>query len=219
MKLLAELNCEIQHKTELDEETNKKRHYIEGVFMQGDVKNRNKRIYPSEVLFKETARYTKEYVDKNRAYGELGHPRGPEINLDRASHRIISLKAEGSDVIGKARIMDTPMGWIAQSLLEDGGQLGVSSRGMGSLKVNEAGIHEVQKDFMLVTAGDIVADPSAPKAFVRDIMEGAEWVYNATTNTFTQEIVDHVQHVGKKNVKKMDDKFMLTAFENFIKSL
>ena len=154
-----------------------KKLYIEGVFLQSELKNRNGRMYPFSVLEKEVNRYNEEYVKNKRALGELGHPDGPTVNLDRVSHRITSLKAEGNNFIGKAQILDTPMGKIAKSLLGEGVQLGVSSRGMGSIDKRED-VNVVMDDFMLATAADIVADPSAPDAFVNGIMEGKEWVWN-----------------------------------------
>ena len=154
-----------------------KKLYIEGVFLQSELKNRNGRMYPFSVLEKEVNRYNEEYVKNKRALGELGHPDGPTVNLDRVSHRITSLKAEGNNFIGKAQILDTPMGKIAKSLLGEGVQLGVSSRGMGSIDQRED-CNVVCDDFMLATAADIVADPSAPDAFVNGIMEGKEWVWN-----------------------------------------
>jgi hypothetical protein len=155
----------------------KKNHYISGIFLQGDIKNRNGRIYESRILNKEVERYIKEAVKTNRAMGELGHPSGPTINLDRVSHKIVSLVREGSNWVGKAKILDTPMGRIAKNLLDEGVKLGVSSRGMGSLSFRE-GVNYVNEDFMLATAADIVADPSAPDAFVNGIMESKEWVFD-----------------------------------------
>ena len=175
MKLIRE---EIESVQVLTEEKNGKKHfYIEGTFLQGDIKNRNGRIYESRILAKEVKRYNESYIEKNRAMGELGHPDGPTVNLDRVSHKITSLKQEGSNFIGKAKILETPMGRIAGALLNDGVTLGVSSRGMGSL-VQRNGVNYVGEDFMLATAADIVADPSAPDAFVQGIMEGKEWVWD-----------------------------------------
>ena len=175
MKLIRE---EIETVEVLTEESNGKKHfYITGPFLQGDIKNRNGRIYESRILAKEVKRYNESFIDKNRAMGELGHPNGPTVNLDRVSHKITSLKQEGSNFIGKAKILETPMGRIAGALLNDGVTLGVSSRGMGSL-VNKNGANYVGEDFMLATAADIVADPSAPDAFVQGIMEGKEWVWD-----------------------------------------
>ena len=175
MKLIRE---EIETVQVITEENNgKKTFHITGPFLQGDIKNRNGRIYESNILAKEVGRYNEQYIAKNRAMGELGHPDGPTVNLDRVSHKITSLKQEGSNFIGKAKILETPMGRIAGALLNDGVTLGVSSRGMGSL-VNKNGANYVGEDFMLATAADIVADPSAPDAFVQGIMEGREWVWD-----------------------------------------
>ena len=175
MKLITEAIENIQV---LEEEKNgKKLLYIEGVFLQSELKNRNGRMYPFETLNREVGRYNEEYVKSKRALGELGHPDGPTVNLDRVSHRITSLRAEGNNFVGKAQILDTPMGNIARNLLKEGVQLGVSSRGMGSIDKRED-CSIVQDDFMLTTAADIVADPSAPDAFVNGIMEGKEWVWH-----------------------------------------
>ena len=175
MKLIRE---EVEAIEVLTESNNgKKTFYIQGPFLQGDIKNRNGRIYESRILAKEVNRYNDAYVTKNRAMGELGHPDGPTVNLDRVSHKITELRQEGSNFIGKAKILNTPMGKIASGLLGDGVQLGVSSRGMGSL-VQREGVNFVGEDFMLATAADIVADPSAPDAFVQGIMEGKEWVWD-----------------------------------------
>ena len=156
----------------------KKQLYIEGVFLQGNIKNRNGRMYPMETLRREVGRYNENHVAKGRALGELGHPEGPTVNLDRVSHKIVSLRESGSNFVGKAKILNTPMGKIASSLVEEGVKLGVSSRGMGSLKMTKEGINVVGDDFMLATAADIVADPSAPDAFVEGIMEGKDWVWD-----------------------------------------
>ena len=162
----------------VEEKDGKKSLYIEGVFLQGDIKNRNGRLYPMETLRREVSRYNEGYVQSGRALGELGHPDGPTVNLDRVSHKITSLKESGSNFIGKAKILSTPMGKIAESLISDGVKLGVSSRGIGSLRPTREGYSEVGEDFMLATAADIVADPSAPDAFVSGIMEGKEWVWD-----------------------------------------
>lgn len=175
MKLIREEIEAVEVLTE--EKDGKKSFYIKGPFLQGDVKNRNGRIYESRVLAKEVARYNENFVKRNRALGELGHPDGPTVNLDRVSHNITELYQDGSNFIGKAKILNTPMGKIAAGLLGDGVQLGVSSRGMGSL-VQREGVNYVGEDFMLATAADIVADPSAPDAFVQGIMEGKEWVWD-----------------------------------------
>ena len=176
MKLIRE---EIESVEFLVEQKNgKKSMYIEGVFLQGNIKNRNGRMYPMETLRREVARYSENHVQAGRALGELGHPDGPTVNLDRVSHKIVSLRESGSNFIGKAKILNTPMGKIASSLIEEGVKLGVSSRGIGSLKMTREGVNIVGDDFMLATAADIVADPSAPDAFVEGIMEGKEWVWD-----------------------------------------
>ncbi len=176
MKLIRE---EIESVEFLVEQKNgKKSMYIEGVFLQGNIKNRNGRMYPMETLRREVGRYNESNVQSGRALGELGHPDGPTVNLDRVSHKIVSLKESGSNFIGKAKILNTPMGKIASALIEDGVKLGVSSRGIGSLKQTREGVNIVGDDFMLATAADIVADPSAPDAFVEGIMEGKDWVWD-----------------------------------------
>ena len=176
MKLIRE---EIESVEFLVEQKNgKKAMYIEGVFLQGNIQNRNGRMYPAEVLRKEVARYNENHIQSGRALGELGHPEGPTVNLDRVSHKIISLKENGSNFIGKAKILGTPMGKIASNLIEEGVKLGVSSRGIGSLRPTKEGVNVVGDDFMLATAADIVADPSAPDAFVEGIMEGRDWVWD-----------------------------------------
>ena len=176
MKLISESIEDIEYLFE-DDENGKKNYKIRGPFLQAEVKNRNGRIYPLPILQKEVARYNKEYIQKNRAFGELGHPDGPTVNLERVSHMITSLHADGNDFIGEAKIMDTPYGKIVKNLIDEGAKLGVSSRGMGSL-APQRGAHVVKDDFYLATAADIVADPSAPNAFVEGIMEGKEWVWN-----------------------------------------
>lgn len=175
MKLITE---EIEQVEFIVEQRNgKKNLYIEGVFLQGNIKNRNGRMYPMETLRKEVARYNESNITSGRALGELGHPDGPTVNLDRVSHQIVSLKENGSNFIGKAKILNTPMGNIAESLISEGVKLGVSSRGIGSLRPSRDGVNIVGEDFMLATAADIVADPSAPDAFVEGIMEGKDWVW------------------------------------------
>ena len=176
MKLITEVFEDLRTITEARED-GKKNVFIEGVFLQGGIKNRNGRMYPVETLAKEVDRYNESYVKSGRALGELGHPEGPQINLDRVSHLITNLRQEGNNFIGKAKLMDTPFGNIAKGLVGEGVKLGVSSRGMGSIKLNREGINEVQDDFYLATAADIVADPSAPDAFVNGIMEGVEWIW------------------------------------------
>ena len=178
MKLITE---EIESVEFLVETRNgKKSMYIEGVFLQGNIKNRNGRMYPMETLRREVGRYNENHVQSGRALGELGHPEGPTVNLDRVSHKIVSLKESGSNFIGKAKVLGTPMGKIASSLIDEGVKLGVSSRGIGSLKPTKEGFNVVSDDFMLATAADIVADPSAPDAFVEGIMEGKEWVWEGS---------------------------------------
>ena len=197
MKLFTELNEEVSLITEM-EESGKKAFYIEGIFLQGNIKNRNGRLYPEHVLANEVNRYTESNIKTNRAYGELGHPDGPNINLERVSHMIKSLRKEGNDFIGKAKILETPYGQIVQNLLAEGAGIGVSSRGMGTLKPNKEGIMEVQDDFHLATAADIVADPSAPNAYVRGIMENAEWVLDSVSGSWrAQEIVHETRKAGK----------------------
>ena len=175
MKLITETIEDVQVLTE--ERNGKKDYKIKGVFMQADIKNRNGRIYPVETLAKEVRRYSKEFIEKKRAFGELGHPDGPTVNLERVSHMITSLKPEGKNFIGEAKVMDTPYGKIVKNLIDEGAQLGVSSRGMGSIQQSQ-GRNVVGKDFYLATAADIVADPSAPDAFVEGIMENKEWVWD-----------------------------------------
>lgn len=215
LKLITETTEEVKY---LHEEKNgKKSLHIEGIFMQGDIKNKNGRMYPKEVLLKEVNRYNKEYIAKNRAYGELGHPQGPTINLERVSHMITQLKPDGSNFMGKAKIMtDTPYGKIVESLINEGAQLGVSSRGMGSLKqVN--GTNEVQKDFYLATAADIVADPSAPNAFVNGIMESKEWIWD---NGVIREADIADMHTEVKKASKSElENVKLKVFENFLSKL
>ena len=176
MKLIRE---EIENvEVIVEERGGKKSLYIEGVFLQGDIKNRNGRMYPAQTLAKEVARYNEAFVGKGRALGELGHPDGPTVNLDRVSHKIMSLRQEGSNFVGRAKILGTPMGNIAKNLLDEGVKLGVSSRGVGSVNMNNEGVNVVGEDFMLATAADIVADPSAPDAFVDGIMEGKDWIWD-----------------------------------------
>lgn len=219
MKLICEVNEEVNYITEtLDEESGKKNLFIEGVFMQGDIKNRNGRMYPADVLDKEVNRYNQQYIKKNRAYGELGHPQGPTINLERVSHMITKLERDGSNFMGKAKIMtETPYGKIVESLIKDGGQLGVSSRGMGTVKPSRDGTGVVQSDFYLATAADIVADPSAPDAFVNGVMEGKEWVWeNGVIREAT--IADYEKEV-KTTPKKDLEEMKLRIFSDFLSKL
>lgn len=217
MKLICEINEEIKYLTEAKED-GKKNYFIEGVFMQGDLKNRNNRMYPVSVLDKEVGRYNKDYISKNRAYGELGHPQGPTINLERVSHMTTKLERDGSNFIGRAKIMtETPYGAIVKSLMDEGAQLGVSSRGMGSLKQNKNGIAEVQDDFYLATAADIVADPSAPDAFVRGIMENKEWVWD---NGILKEaeVSEYKKQIQKTSRNQLEEK-KLQVFKQFLSKL
>ena len=176
MKLITEEISSVKFITE--GKGTKKKMYIEGVFLQGDLKNRNGRMYPAGTLAKEVSRYNEAFVNKGRALGELGHPDGPTVNLDRVSHKITSLRQEGANFVGRAKILNTPMGSIAKNLLDEGVKLGVSSRGVGSVRTNNEGVNIVGEDFMLATAADIVADPSAPDAFVDGIMEGKDWIWD-----------------------------------------
>ncbi len=217
MKLITELTEEVQLISEA-KETGGKDYYIEGVFLQAEIKNRNGRMYPVEVLDNEVKRYVTEVVKKNRAFGELGHPSGPSINLDRVSHIITELKRNGNDFIGKALIAKTPMGEIARGIMESGGQLGVSSRAMGSLK-EERGVMVVQKDLRLSTAADIVADPSAPDAFVKGIMEGVEWLYDPVKDTWKeQKLYDIKKLIHKMSMSELEEK-RLSIFEDYMASL
>jgi len=214
MKLITESIEDIRI---LEEESNgTKILHIEGVFLQGDIKNRNGRVYPFGVLEREVGRYNEQYVNVGRALGELGHPDGPTVNLDRVSHKIVSLKAEGSNFIGKAQILNTPMGNIAKSLLESGVKLGVSSRGMGSIE-EKNGANYVRDDFMLATAADIVADPSAPDAFVNGIMEGKEWVWE---NGIIKEVnaAKYHKYISESTRKNIEER-SLKAFNHFLQSL
>ena len=194
-----------------------KQYFIEGVFLQSELKNRNGRMYPESVMDKEVGRYIKEYVEKNRAYGELGHPDTPSINLDRVSHLIVDLRKEGTNYIGKAKILDTPMGKIAQGLLDGGANLGVSSRALGSLQMNKEGVQVVQDDFMLSTAADIVADPSAPDAFVRGIMENKEWTF--VDGKFVEKHIEEAKSIVKKASLKNLDEAKILAFQKFLSKI
>ena len=220
--LIKEIVEDVQYITEAKEDGGKN-YFVEGIIMQGNIKNRNGRVYPSEVLFNETKRYVENYVSKNRAYGELGHPAGPTINLDRVSHLFTELKTDGDNVVGRAKVMETPMGKIVKSLIDEGAVIGISSRGMGSLKQNKEGIMEVQKDFMLATAGDIVADPSAPDAFVKGVMEGVDWVYDVASSTWTManafdEIEQEIKETAKVSTEELESKAG-ALFEKFVSSL
>ena len=195
-----------------------KKCYIEGVFLQGDITNRNGRMYPMSTLSREVARYDENFIQKGRALGELGHPDGPTVNLDRVSHKIISLKCEGNNFIGKAQLLDTPMGKIAQSLIKEGVCLGVSSRGVGSLKMTNEGHKIVGEDFMLATAADIVADPSAPDAFVSGIMEGKEWVWEG--GILREQLAENTKRrINTLVDQRRLDEHKLNLFNEFISNL
>ena len=219
MKLIAELNESVKIIAEEGVE-GKKNLYIHGPFIQTEVKNRNGRMYRRESVAREVERYNNDYVTKGRALGELGHPDGPSLNLDRVSHKIVSLIPEGNDFIGKAQILSTPMGEIARNLIESGVQLGVSTRGMGSLKeVN--GVQVVQDDFYLATAADIVADPSAPNAFVNGIMEGVDWVWDngLLKAQELEKAKEHIEESARKVSKKELEEAQLRIFKHFISNL
>lgn len=194
-----------------------KQYYIEGIFLQSNIVNRNKRMYSEDIMDKEVARYMQEQVKTNRAYGELGHPENPSINLDRVSHLIVDLRKEGHNYIGKAKILETPMGNIARGLLDGGANLGVSSRALGSLKTNNEGVSIVQDDFMLSTAADIVADPSAPDAYVRGIMENKEWVF--VDGKFVEKHIEETQRFIRKASSKELQEAKIIAFQNFLSKI
>lgn len=217
MKLITELVEEVQLISEA-KETGGKDYYIEGIFLQADIKNRNGRMYPVDILENEVDRYSREVIKKNRAFGELGHPSGPSINLDRVSHIITELRRDGKNFIGKAKLSKTPMGDIARGIMESGGQLGVSSRAMGSLK-EDKGVMVVQKDLRLSTAADIVADPSAPEAFVNGIMEGVEWLYDSVKDSwFEQKLYDTRNKIRKMSMSQLEEN-RLAIMEDYITSL
>ena len=217
MRLISEELAEVEFITEeLNEDTGKKSYKIKGVFMQSDVKNRNGRIYPQQILAKEVAKYNKNFIKEKRAFGELGHPDGPTVNLERVSHMITDLYPDGKNFIGEAKIMATPMGEIVKNLMDEGAKLGVSSRGMGSLQ-SRGGTNYVKDDFYLATAADIVADPSAPNAFVEGIMEGKEWVWN--NGALVEEELLQMQREFDVKQSKMDEKRKALAFAKFLKRL
>jgi len=216
MKLISEEVIEVRYLTEMNEKTGAKEHFIEGIFMQAEKKNRNGRVYPVNILSKEVDRYNQDYVNKNRAFGELGHPDSPTINLDRVSHMITKLYPDGNNFIGKAKIMDTPNGKIVKSLLDGGASLGVSTRGVGSLRPHN-GYQLVQDDFHLATAADIVADPSAPEAFVRGIMEDAEWVL--TNKGWLPMHHERAKKVIKEASRNEIEDVALKVFSNFLSKL
>ena len=216
MKLITEEVSEVKFITE--GKGSKKKMYIEGVFLQGDIKNRNGRMYPVNTLSKEVGRYNESFVKTGRALGELGHPEGPTVNLDRVSHKIVKLEQSGNNFIGKARLLETPMGKIAKNLIEEGVTLGVSSRGVGSLKEDHTGCKVVGEDFMLATAADIVADPSAPDAFVEGIMEGKDWVWDGgiLREKFAEKTYKTINTLVDQ--KQLDEK-KLSLFNDFLSNL
>ena len=216
MKLIRE---EIENvEVIVEQRDGKKNLYIEGVFLQGDIKNRNGRMYPCGTLAKEVSRYNEAFITKGRALGELGHPDGPTVNLDRVSHKITSLRQEGSDFIGRAKILSTPMGNIAKSLLGEGVKLGVSSRGVGSVAMNNEGVNVVGEDFMLATAADIVADPSAPDAFVDGIMEGKNWVWDGGVLREQQAAKTYKQINTLASSRQLQEN-KIKLFSDFLKNL
>jgi hypothetical protein len=217
MKLITETIDSVKYLTEKKEDGSKA-YYIEGPFLQTEVQNRNGRVYRKHIMEREVNRYIKEYVETKRAFGELGHPDGPGINLDRVSHMIVSLKEDGNNYIGKAKIMtETPMGRIVKNLIDEGAQLGVSSRGMGSLKMTKEGVNEVQDDFYLATAGDIVADPSAPDAFVRGIMEGKEWVL--VEGRFVERDIDQARNTLRRTSSRNLAEAQIKVFHDFMRRI
>ena len=215
VKLIAEAVEEVEYITE-EKEGGGKNYKIRGIFMQADIKNRNGRIYPMEVLDEEVRNYNKKFIQQNRAFGELGHPDGPTVNLERVSHMITSLKPDGKNFIGEAKIMDTPMGKIVKNLMDEGAKLGVSSRGMGSLK-QKGGANVVSDDFYLATAADIVADPSAPNAFVEGIMEGKEWVWN--NGSLVEAELERQKRRINERVRKRQENENALEFIRFLKKL
>ena len=215
MKLISEEATNVEFLTEATKTG--KNYFIEGVFMQAETKNRNGRIYPKEILQKEAKRYSKEFIESKRAFGELGHPDGPTVNLERVSHMITELVEVDQNFMGRAKIMDTPYGKIVKNLIDEGARLGVSSRGMGSLKPGKDGIQEVQGDFYLATAADIVADPSAPDAFVAGIMEGKEWVWD--NGLLKEKEIQEYKDQIEKSSRKDREQTLVSAFEGFISKL
>ena len=215
MKLICEQLDDVQF---ICEDTKKgKNYFIEGVFMQANVKNRNGRLYPKEILQKEAKRYNQNYIKQNRAFGELGHPEGPTVNLERVSHLIQELKEDGDNYVGRAKIMDTPYGKIVKNLIDEGARLGVSSRGMGSLRPVGRNCSHVQDDFYLATAADIVADPSAPAAFVNGIMEGKEWIWDngVIKQKELEEYKEYIQEAKRLKIAEAKAE----VFESFLKGL
>jgi hypothetical protein len=217
MKLITETNLDGINMIAEAKDDGSKDYYIEGIFMQSETKNKNGRVYPKDILMNEVSRYANEYVGNKRALGELGHPEGPTVNLERVSHLITELRQEGNDILGKAKIMDTPYGKIVKNLIDEGAKIGVSSRGMGSLKKNKNGINEVQNDFML-SAVDIVADPSAPSAFVNGIMEGKEWIWDNGIIK-SQDVKSYETLINSASSKADLEEKALYAFVDFLSKL
>jgi hypothetical protein len=216
MKLITEINEEVKLLTE-ESENGTKNFFIEGVFMQAEQKNRNNRMYPINVMEKEANRYIQEYVNRNRAYGELGHPEGPTINLERTAIMIKELRQDGNNFIGKAKVIDTPYGNIVKNLILEGAGLGVSTRGLGSLEERADGVRVVKDDFYLATAADVVADPSAPDAFVRGIMEGKEWIWD---NGIIKDVqIEQYKKTINKSSKKSLEENMIKSFQHFLSKL
>jgi hypothetical protein len=215
MKLIQELVEDVQFITEGS--AAEKKYFIEGPFLQSNIANKNKRYYPEHIMDKEVGRYVQEFVEQRRAFGELGHPTGPIVNLDRASHMITSLVKEGTNYVGKAKITATPMGNIVKSLLDEGAKLGVSSRGLGSLKLNREGVNEVQEDFYLATAADIVADPSAPDAFVRGIMEGKDWMF--MNGKWQERDYDQAKQLIEQANRRQMQEIQIRLFEQYLNTL
>jgi len=217
MKLISEFNDYAIEPVIIEEnEKGQKEYFIEGIFMQSEIKNRNGRVYPKDVMEKEVNRYVKEFVEKDRAFGELGHPEGPTINLDKVSHMITKLEADGNNYVGRAKILSTPNGQIVRNLIDDGAKLGVSSRGLGSLEQKD-GAQVVKSDFQLATAGDIVADPSAPEAFVEGIMEGVEWIYeNGILRA--QEVEQMKKEIQVAKLNKLEET-KLKVWSKFVENL
>ena len=216
MKLICELQEAIEYELIDEGEGKPKKYFIEGIFMQSEKKNKNGRVYPLPVLEKEVNRYVKEYVEPKRAFGELGHPDGPTVNLDRASHMITSLKKEGKNFVGRAKVLDTPNGKIVKCLIDEGARLGVSSRGMGTLKPDKKA-QVVQDDFYLATAADIVADPSAPNAFVEGIMEGKEWIWN--NGILHEKYIERARDNIRKASSIELEEVKLSEFKNLLSKL
>jgi hypothetical protein len=218
MKLICEVNENLQIITEANE-AGEKQYFLEGILMQGNIGNKNGRVYPTDTLANEVSRYNREFVEQNRAYGELGHPQGPTINLERVSHMVKSLRQEGDNFVGRVKIMDTPYGNIVKNLMKEGAKLGFSSRGMGSLVKRKDGLMEVQKDFYLATAADIVADPSAPHALANGIMEGKEWVWDNGI-LIEKDVAAIKKGINEGYATKGDrEAVLLNAFNKFLKNI